>query len=169
MPIQQIFVHGNSVWAETPLDQLAKVDGVHWSDLLGRAANDGRTFRGFPGARPNSAFHVSIPTPAWRSPGAVLDQGGTHAKLLRVGFKLSADPDVIVNQLTVSRGADVVGTISGLSVGGIATGWQQNINYFLVPGQPDTYDGINIRFQVRFGREANITFHSIGADFLVSA
>jgi hypothetical protein len=133
---------------------------IHWSDIVGLHRDGGVTFRGRAGN--TNTFMVAVPTPVWRD--------GARARLALVGMKFKTDPGVTFSGLRVFDGARDIGfpfpPMRGVG-GDHCLTWEQNINWFNHPSQPEIETCVCVSFDVSFDREGDVTFCAVGCDFIV--
>lgn len=186
MALQQMRIHGNSVVMQfpggkhvSPYTHGSQMDGVfddtgrhiEWSDVVGLHDVDGVTFRG---RRDNiNFFFASVPTPALREDAAVTSAWGTYlrAKLTRVLIRFSTHEGVWIRRMRVFDGArDLMYPFEGgpRLTGPHSNDWVVNVNYFENPNPPEIFTGVCVVFDVKFDNDGDITFNSVGCDFLLS-
>jgi hypothetical protein len=152
-------VHGNTMVPErTGSGYFANVDGVAWTDVVGFPRGWGKTWRG----RTNihNWFHVTIPAPVWIGP--------VRPQLDRVYVFFDAVAPARVENVHVWDGPNRIWVRDALAISGNRLGGVQwDLNTWDI-GNPQVNYGICISIGVRFaGAEANVTFSTAGADFLV--
>jgi hypothetical protein len=186
MPIQSIYVHGNTVTMRFPGGKGDPVGSPHtpshqmngatdpetripveWSDIVGLRGLQGVTFRGRSGQ--TNAFYAVISTPVYRDENAALRGDEVRARLARVGVKFNATSGVNITGMRIADGArQIPFPFPPMSLGGDhSLTWDQNVNYFDHPAPPAIESCVCVEFQVRFSSEGNITFSAVGCDFVV--
>lgn len=177
MARQAMWVHGNAVVMRFPGGKGDPIGSPHtrgrqmngvwdtaghidWSDIVGLHRDAGVTFRGRAGN--SNTFMVAVPTPVWRD--------GVRARLAMVGIKFKTDPGVTFTGLRVSDGPRDIGfpfpPMRGVG-GAHCDTWDENVNWFNHPSQPEIESCVCINFDVSFDREGDVTFCAVGCDFIV--
>jgi len=154
------WVHGNTVVPEVAgPGPFANVDGVAWTDVVGLPRGWGKAWRGR--ANTFNFFHVSIPTPTFI--------GTVRPQLDKVYVFFDAVAPARVENIHVWDGPNRIWVRDGLAVSGNRLGgvqWDQNA--WDIANNPQLNYGVGISIGVRFvGADANVTFSTAGADFLV--
>jgi hypothetical protein len=157
------FIHGNAIVAEyvggssiTSPGPLNTVAGVYWTDVVGLPQGWGKTYRGKAGEA--VWFHAVVPTPTMVS--------SVRVQLDQVYVFFNAREGCSLVDLHAWDGIDNILQIGNLSVtGDQSRNPTTGVNAF--PILHTMNFGLNISLHVRFNNEADITFFSAGADFLV--
>jgi hypothetical protein len=170
MVLQKSFIHGNSIIAErvgggnvsSPGPRLSP-DGVPWSDVVGLPRGWGKTYKG----KRNEEvwFHAAIPTPAIDSSREV------RLNTVFLFFETEANNRSFMKEVQVWDGKISITHIQNLTSQGDLSMPQSGVNTFdpreannaLHPMQ----FGVGISMLFHFNEEAEITFFSAGADFLI--
>jgi hypothetical protein len=154
------WIHGNTIVPEVSGSGVfANVGGVAWTDVVGYPRGWGKTWRGK--TNTFNFFHVTVPTPA------II--GVVRPQLDRVYVFFEAVAPARVENIHVWDGPYRIWVRDGLAISGNFLGsvqWDQNT--WDIGHNPQVNYGIGISIGVRFvGAEANVTFSTAGADFLV--
>lgn len=173
MVISKSFVHGNAFMTERgggssvsspgPLDNVQDGGIVNWSDVIGYAQGWGKTYRGKENQR--VWFHVAISTPSMMS--------GSRIQLDKIYIFSNTTQGCFITDVDVWDGKYPVGTFRDLAItGDHSEGEFENQTVFRPRISNDQLHtmifGLGISVRVTFTTRSNVTFHSAGADFLVS-
>lgn len=172
MPLQRMWVHGNSVVPERTIKAepfgtdgpLTDIPDVPGSGMLGYRRGDGTRYRGKDGQF--NWFHFSIP-----SPSAV--QAGESVKLSKVFVLFVSDPAVSIAAIHVWDGTRRLEPQPGRpgfeglthASGNPNDQLLENITMWTFPVQQLIARGIVISAGVKFNDEGEIRFYSAGAEF----
>jgi hypothetical protein len=154
------WVHGNTMVPEVAgPGRFANVDGVAWTDVVGLPRGWGKAWRGR--ANTFNFFHVSIPAPT--------TIGTVRPQLDKVYVFFDIGTTARVENIHVWDGPNRIFVRDGLAVtGNRISSIQWESNAWDIPNNPPVWYGLGISVGVRFpGVDANVTFSTAGADFLV--
>jgi hypothetical protein len=170
MVLQKSFIHGNSIIAErvggatiTSPGPLLSPDGIPWSDVVGLPRGWGKTYRGK--SNEEVWFHAAIPTPAIDSSRQV------RLNTVFMFFETEANNRSFMKEVQVWDGKVRITQIPNLTSQGDLSMLQGGVNAF-DPREANgalhsMQFGLGISMLFRFNEEAEITFFSAGADFLI--
>lgn len=136
-------------------ERMSLVDGVRYSDAIGRRYGGGVLFRGKAGQF--NFFHFAVPTPVMKSDIRI--RLGAVFVLFKLGDGARATRVVIYEGPRILVSHDINAT-------GDHSQDLDDSNNWLVPGNPRLRSGgVGISFRVTFDREADVRFTSAGAEF----
>jgi hypothetical protein len=167
-----VMVHGNAVSPQflggAGLEYVADhrmdhVSGHPYTDIVGERQGPGVVFRGR-GEDNSNFFHVAIPSPSAFpifSPDGFHDEDGhSHhyfnvtAKLVNVYLDVTVDPGVFLASVFIFDGPQVLQHFTHT----------EHQRLFSL-GETVLTSGLGVSFEVQWGSDGNITFHSVKAEF----
>jgi hypothetical protein len=170
MVLQKSFIHGNAIVAErvgggniSSPGPLLSPSGVAWSDVVGLPRGWGKTYRG----KRNEEvwFHAVIPTPT------IVSSREVRLNTVFIFFESEADNRNLMKEVQVWDGKILVTRIPNLMSQGDLSMPQVDRNVF-DPREANgalhsMQFGLGISMLIQFNADADITFFSAGADFLI--